>query len=192
MDNETWPEAQLGHPRTHLANYDPYADLITTGASHSLEDSPSIRPLRRAFQVFNETTDCDFGANDRTFHKNNSPFGPASLPRGTCIKPRLTLGQGTPTSPDWYAELRSHVKTPVRSENSENLPPDQKCHMQGNNKVKYSAEKITQRYFSITGHEEPQFFDTMPPQMEFGGMTGPKYRGATLNPLNPYSRQLVP
>ena len=45
-------------------------------------------------------------------------------------------------------------------------------------------QRITQRYFSVTGNQAPQYFNTLPPQMEFGGLAEPKYYGTTLNPLN--------
>lgn len=54
-----------------------------------------------------------------------------------------------------------------------------------NQMVEMPTERATQRYFSVTGNEEPQFYDVMPPQMEFGGMVDPRYLGSTLNPLNP-------
>lgn len=46
-------------------------------------------------------------------------------------------------------------------------------------------ERTTQRYFSLTQPHPPQFFDFMPPQMEFGGLADPRLLGASLNPLNP-------
>ncbi|KAG8525355.1 uncharacterized protein KY384_008999 [Bacidia gigantensis] len=44
--------------------------------------------------------------------------------------------------------------------------------------------RITQRYFSVVGNQTPQFFSSMPPQMEFGGSCGPTFRGSQLNPLS--------
>ena len=45
-------------------------------------------------------------------------------------------------------------------------------------------QRVTQRYFSLTGNQPPQFFSAIPPQMEFGGLAEPMYHGTTLNPLN--------
>ena len=45
-------------------------------------------------------------------------------------------------------------------------------------------QRITQRYFSVAGNQAPQYYSTLPPQMEFGGLSEPKYYGTTLNPLN--------
>ena len=55
-------------------------------------------------------------------------------------------------------------------------------------------QRITQRYFSVTGNQAPQYFSTLPPQMEFGGLAEPKYYGSTLNPLNTqlHSQQVSP
>lgn len=49
--------------------------------------------------------------------------------------------------------------------------------------------RVTQRYFSLTGNQPPQFFSSMPPQMDFGGLAEPNYYGSTFNPLNPHIPQ---
>lgn len=49
-------------------------------------------------------------------------------------------------------------------------------------------ERKTQRYFSLTEAHPPQFFDFLPPQMEFGGLADPRFLGTSLNPLNPSSQ----
>ena len=54
--------------------------------------------------------------------------------------------------------------------------------------IDYAPLRSTQRYFVITGNDEPQFYETMPPQMDFGGMAGPLHPGNTLNPLHPNIR----
>lgn len=55
-------------------------------------------------------------------------------------------------------------------------------------------QRITQRYFSVTGNQAPQYFSTLPPQMDFGGLSEPRYYGSTLNPLNAHlnSQQFSP
>lgn len=50
-------------------------------------------------------------------------------------------------------------------------------------------ERITQRYFSVTGNNPPQFFDSLPPQMDFGGLADHRLWGSSVNPLNPQNRQ---
>ena len=50
-------------------------------------------------------------------------------------------------------------------------------------------ERITQRYFSVTENDPPQFFHSLPPQMEFGGYSEHVFQGSSFNPLNPQFRQ---
>lgn len=50
-------------------------------------------------------------------------------------------------------------------------------------------QRTTQRYFSVTGNQPPQYFNSLPPHMDFGGLAEAKYHGSTLNLLNPYLRQ---
>ena len=50
-------------------------------------------------------------------------------------------------------------------------------------------ERITQRYFSVTGNQPPQYFNSLPPHMDFGGLGESRYHGSTLNLLNPHLRQ---
>ncbi len=50
-------------------------------------------------------------------------------------------------------------------------------------------ERITQRYFSVTGNDPPQFFNSLPPQMDFGGLSDHRLWGSSVNPLNPQNRQ---
>lgn len=51
------------------------------------------------------------------------------------------------------------------------------------------GRRITQRYFSVSGNNHPQFFDALPSEMEFGGLADRRMMGSSLNPLNP---QFVP
>ena len=75
-------------------------------------------------------------------------------------------------------------------ENSENIEPI----LDGDGRVDDQAsqahnERITQRYFSVTGNQPPQFFNSLPPHMDFVGLGESRYHGSTLNLLNPYLRQ---
>ena len=42
-----------------------------------------------------------------------------------------------------------------------------------------------QRYFAVTRGCPPEFFDTLPSQMDFGGWPGPRLSSSSSNPLNP-------
>ena len=82
------------------------------------------------------------------------------------------------------------------AENRENVQPI----LDAEGRVDDSAgpsfqQRITQRYFSVTGNQAPQYFSTLPPHIEFGGgLVEPKYYGTTLNPLNVHlhSQQFPP
>jgi len=50
-------------------------------------------------------------------------------------------------------------------------------------------ERLTQRYFSVTGNDPPQFFNNLPPQMDFGGLADHRLWGSSVNPLNPQNLQ---
>ena len=50
-------------------------------------------------------------------------------------------------------------------------------------------ERITQRYFSVTENGPASFFNSLPPQMEFGGYSEHVFQGSSFNPLNPQFRQ---
>ena len=49
--------------------------------------------------------------------------------------------------------------------------------------------RITQRYFSVRGHESPRFFSHLPSEMEFGGFADHRFWSAPYNPLNTHARQ---
>lgn len=52
------------------------------------------------------------------------------------------------------------------------------------------TERITQRYFSVSGNDPPLFYQALPPQMEFGGLTDHSLQSSSLNPLNPGNWQM--
>ena len=74
-------------------------------------------------------------------------------------------------APNGISSLNRTFEMPAFRPHSQNVPPQN--------------ERATQRYFMVAGGGQPQFFTSMPPQMDFGGMVGPMYLGATPNPLNP-------
>ncbi len=151
-------------------------------------DSHSIRPSQRNFVAFPDIENRKTLASPSHLPQPRTLYESSSQPGTAGYQTNPSLVRGTGGSGDWYSQLRSYPKTPDRSEALERLPTEPKSQVHGA-PTSESVGRITQRYFSVSGSEEPQFFTTMPPQMEFGGMAGPKYRGATLNPLNPYLRQ---
>lgn len=88
----------------------------------------------------------------------------------------------------WDAQLRAFAAKSHRfaaEEDRENIEPilDTAGRVDDNLGV-MGHERATQRYFSVTSNHPPQFYNSMPPQMEFGGSFGPTYHGSSLNPLN--------
>lgn len=109
---------------------------------------------------------------------------------------RPSAGNHNRIQPDglpWDAQLQSwanNSKPSVAREDSENIEPI----LDGDGRVddqipQAHNERVTQRYFSVTGNQPPQFFDSLPPHMDSGGLGEPKYYGSTLNLLNPYLRR---
>ena len=81
-------------------------------------------------------------------------------------------------------------KVSMAEEDSENIEPI----LDGNGRIDdqiplLQDQRVTQRYFSVTGNQPPQFYSSLPPHMDFGGLAEAKYYGSTLNLLNPYLRQ---
>ena len=105
----------------------------------------------------------------------------------------MTLGNLTRDRPhDQSFSLDSKSLSPSQDsafdENKENEAPPTSLNSDAINDDTNDdeTERITQRYFSVIGNQPPQFFSSMPPQMDFGGMGGPGFFGTTLNPLNPF------
>ena len=85
------------------------------------------------------------------------------------------------------------TKSLTAEEDSENIEPI----LDGNGRVddqvsQAQNQRVTQRYFSVTGNQPTQFFDSLPPHMDFGGLAEARYHGTTLNLLNPYLHQHNP
>ena len=96
----------------------------------------------------------------------------------------------------WKSQLRDCTTThrpPLIDIDSENIEPL----LDNNGRIRDEPAftghgRVTQRYFSVTGNQPPQFFNSMPPGMDFGGTTEKRYYGSTLNPLSSYLRQQSP
>ena len=103
----------------------------------------------------------------------------------------FTLHRKECVNSSWDSQLRAFATHQRFSgaEDRENIEPvlDSDGRVDDNAAMTGSA-RATQRYFSVTGAQSPQFFNTMPPQMDFGGLGGPRYIGSSLNPLNAYLR----
>lgn len=102
-------------------------------------------------------------------------------------------GRNQPNGLPWNGQHRLFAddsRLSAAEEDSENIEPI----LDGDGRVddhvsQAHNQRITQRYFSVAGNQRPQFFNSLPPHMDFGGLAGAKYHGSTLNLLNPYLRQ---
>ena len=150
-------------------------------------DGPSMRP-RRDFDVFRDVKDPRTSISPNRLHQSHNPYESHNQPGFLGYHTNLPPVRGATASVDWYGQPHSYPKTPDRSDFLQRPQRESESETHGA-ATNEAVGTVTQRYFSVTGNEEPQFFSTMPPQMEFGGMAGPKYRGATLNPLNRYLQQ---
>ncbi len=70
--------------------------------------------------------------------------------------------------------------------NKENIEPV----LNSSGRIEDGASQVhngrsSQRYFSVTGGYAPEFYDTLPPHMIFGGWSGSRLSGSSFNPLNP-------
>ena len=157
---------------------------MTALEKHISGGSPTHRPHRRAFRVFKDVQCQDTEKNRDGI--NGKPMAHVNhlLPYTTSLQPGES-GSDRKVGPfSLYDTIHSSPNAHKPSEDSENVPPSFNSLVHGEH-LHRPLKRVTQRYFSVIGTDEPVFYDTMPPQMDFGGMTGPRYRGATLNPLNP-------
>ena len=73
----------------------------------------------------------------------------------------------------------------ISMKNKENIEPNMDCRSRIDNAAMHiGAEHSTQRYFSVSGSHPPEFFDFLPPHMDFGGLANSRFSGSSLNPLN--------
>lgn len=159
----------------------------------------------KAFRIFHDPIDKTDDAEPRQAIKtDDSVSSQASYPHQ---KPSLPNGSGITlsriqmpvahlqhpshdTSWNLYHPYAGTASRALRDENSDNsatvLNIDREV---GDEAAPSHTERVTQRYFSVTGDQSPEFFSSMPPGMDFGGLMEPRYHGSTLNPLNSYFRQ---
>ncbi|KAL9103875.1 MAG: hypothetical protein Q9163_001112 [Psora crenata] len=194
------------YPRHDHISYDPLNDsehdtLWTAG-------SP-INRCKAAFAVFKD----NFREGSQASTKSGSSedrLPPTKFPRQDSARPN-----GLPASASYCTKTLPPLSSPnpFSSRVNSNTPPFpvstsqslKRSFLEDNRENGFSLfgpndhldvgvdrneqERVTQRYFSVTGNQPPQFFNKMPPQMDFGGMTSPPFYGTSLNPLNPFLRQ---
>lgn len=187
---------QSVYPRSAHMGYDPpsedeYERQFTHGRP------PVFR--KKAFDIFNDqntregntpslpTTKANDSAFSQAVHSHRSSLYSESI--GSPLHRAPMSGAGMRDT----SHLRSRIgksRVIARDENAENIAPvlDEYGRIE-DEAAPVHAGRVTQRYVSVTGNQPPQFFSSMPPGMDFGGLMEPRYHGTTLNPLNPYLRQ---
>ncbi len=191
---------QYVYPRSAHVNQDPpNDDECERELTHGL---PKLG-RKKAFHIFNDHSEWRDAAQSHISTKTNDLACSQSLhghqgstqPSGSGIAlgrvqmcgPRLDNHELYRDSQSCAANVLSRVPM---NEDSENIAPV----LDGNGRIDDEAApfqngRVTQRYFSVTGNQPPQFFSSMPPGMDFGGLMEPRYHGSTLNPLNAYLGQ---
>lgn len=163
---------------------------ISEGASRMNQAKPSVK-----------TADCPYTENTHG-HQGGPPHSQAaSFPaRRNLLAPLKPSGgnriRSQPNGLPWggrHWHSANDSKSLMAGEDSENIEPI----LDGDGRVDDQVaqahnQRVTQRYFSVTGNQPPQFFDALPPHMDFGGLAQARYHGSTLNLLNPYLRQHHP
>ena len=97
-----------------------------------------------------------------------NPFGSSPITRGQRTSPKTIL-------------------TPPSTEDKENyIFANGHRHMM---ELEESPQRITQRYFSVVGNNSPQYYTSMPPGMDFGGLCGRSFHGPSVNPLNAFQQK---
>ena len=200
--------AQASHPRNPHLGYDP-ADEEECERRLTFGDWKTGR--RRAFEIFGDEV-CEQDArpnnsqtNDdlvsRTLHGHHHVLhshGPnLPVPRTPLSSIQTSTGDKVGAQLDnlpWDSQYHAFSKAslPPVPEDRENIEPVFETEGQVDDGIDQTFhQRVTQRYFSVTGDQPPQFFNRMPPQMDFGGLAEPRYYGSTLNPLNLYIRQQI-
>ena len=152
----------------------------------SIESISKSEGLNSKFDIFRDMDDdlidknkCSAGTSNSVRHNLNNlglldpgyGFPAMSLPQNLLHTGSTLRGNQT-------------LPSRVANDNKENIPPliRQSAPHTTNTKIP-EAPRATQMYFSAFGNRPPLFYNSMPPQMEFGGITGSMFYGTHYNPL---------
>lgn len=193
---------QYVYPRsTHMGYDTPNDEKCERGLTHGL---PKLG-RRKAFHIFNDQTEWSDAAQSRVPTKTNDlalsqtshGHQGSTQPTGSGVAlGRLQMSGSRLEDSSHGLPRESQLRTvnvlsrAPMDEDSENITPV----LDRNGRIDDEAApihtgRVTQRYFSVVANQPPQFFSSMPPTMDFGGLMEPRYHGSTLNPLNAYLRQ---
>lgn len=175
----------------------PAFDVFKDDVEVSQSANPGTRPAKSSSRLEGKKGGYPFLQNAHghqgPLHSHSAEFlaqrSPLAPLRSSAKNQHQPQSDGLP----WNSQIRSLASTfqqPMAEEDRENIEPildsDGRIDIQASQAYN---ERVTQRYFSVTGNQPPQFFNSLPPHMDFGGLPEPKYYGSTLNLLNPYLRQ---
>ena len=184
------------YPRSAHMGYDPPKE---EESEHRLANGNFTNRRRRGFNVFNDPEEKRENSQPEHLQKMHDQRSARDLHVGKAFEQAgtsaLNVRSQSRAAPRLGAPLQPHNSSylshsPFADVNNENIEPI----LDGDGRVSDEAaafgnQRTTQRYFSVTGNQPPQFFNSMPPGMDFGGLMEPTYYGTTLNPLNSYLRQ---
>ena len=181
---------RINHTRRHAFNV--FNDHMSTGISEGV-----VLSKNQSYSSA-ESQDCRLLKNTHG-HQGGRPHSQAaSFPaRRTPLVP-LKPSSGNhkfdqPNGLSWADQhwfFSNDSKSHTAEKDSENIEPILDSDGRIDDQVPQAHnQRITQRYFSVTGNQPPQFFNSLPPHMDFGGLAEARYQGSTLNLLNPYLRQ---
>lgn len=198
----TLDESNFLCPRSTYIGYNPM-DEEDTERHLTFGATGSVR--RRDFKIFSDdldhienyynkpaskvtdVSDCQAAQGHHSLHSHGSSSTHRRIPLATrqSSSGRPFSAQPDRPPPDSLSPSFGKKFLAALADNRENVQPI----LDGERRVDDSAglsfqQRITQRYFSVTGNQAPQYFNTLPPHMEFGGLAEPRYYGTSLNPLN--------
>ena len=174
--------------------FDVFNDAVAVGASEGASRINQAKPsAKTADRPFLENAHSHQGgpphSQTASFPARRTSFVPLKSPGGNQIRDQPN---GLPWDGQHWSSANDS-KPLTAEEDSENIEPI----LDGDGRVddqvsQAHKQRVTQRYFSVTENQPPQFFDALPPHMDFGGLAEARYHGSTLNLLNPYLRQHHP
>lgn len=159
-------------------------------------DSTETEPRKRSAPADEQSTMMDYPffrlpEAHSTSHHYDGSFSQSSIVAPSVARPsRLAQGKGSSGNAGYGAWDHSLRNPRTISDAKENIEPLLDAHGRIDTEVpRAGTRRVTQRYFAATGNEPPRFFDTLPSQMEFGGLADHRTMWSSFNPLNPQYMQ---
>ena len=180
--------SRFSHGRRQAFNVfnDAAAVGASEGAARMNQAKPSVKTADYPFESARGHQDDPPHSQATSFPAQRSPFASLKPSGGNRIPDQPN---GLPRDGQHWSPANNY-KSLNAEEDRENIEPILDGHGRVDDQVSQAHnQRVTQRYFSVTGNQPPQFFDALPPHMDFGGLAEARYHGSTLNLLNPYLRR---